>query len=127
MVASAVAVEMMANLLHHPQRAAAPSESPDASDVPSALGPLPHSVRGSLYGFTQMSITGKAFSQCTAYSACVVNAYKERGHDFVLDAINSPTFLEDLTGLTDLHKMTDLVIDDWDDDEDDEDAEGDDF
>ena len=118
MVASAVAVEMMSNILHHPQGALAPSETSEAmhaAESPSPLGPLPHSIRGSLNGFTQMSITGQAFSQCTACSRCVVDAYTERGHDLVIDAINNPKFLEDLTGLTALHQMAELAVEGWDD------------
>ena len=126
MVASAVAVEMMSNILHHPRGARAPSEA-GAESSPSPLGPLPHSIRGSLNGFTQMSITGQAFSQCTACSACVVDAYAERGNELVVDAINDPKYLEDLTGLTALHQMADLAVEGWDDDDDEGGSDVDDF
>lgn len=41
--------------------------------------------------------------------------------EFVLQAINHPTYLEDLTGLTDLMKSASSFDVDWDKDEDDED------
>lgn len=36
----------------------------------------------------------------------VVSEYRNRGMDFILQAINHPTYLEDLTGLTELIKST---------------------
>lgn len=40
--------------------------------------------------------------------------------DFVLQAINHPTYLEDLTGLTDLMKSASSFDVDWDKDDDDD-------
>ncbi|KAF5947492.1 hypothetical protein HYC85_013449 [Camellia sinensis] len=51
----------------------------------------------------------------------VVSEYWERGMDFVLQAINHPTFLEDLTGRTELMKSASSFELDWDDEMDDND------
>ena len=40
--------------------------------------------------------------------------YEKRGIEFVLEAINHPTYLEDLTGLTDLMKSASSFQVDWD-------------
>ena len=64
-----------------------------------------------------MSICGQAFSQCTACSETVINAYEDRGKELILDAMNDPKYLEDLTGLTKLHQMTDIIVENWDDDD----------
>lgn len=44
----------------------------------------------------------------------VVSEYKNRGVEFVLQAINHPTYLEDLTGLTELMKSAYAFDLDWD-------------
>lgn len=47
----------------------------------------------------------------------VVSEYRKRGMDFILQAINYPTFLEDLTGLTELMKSVSSFTLDWDETE----------
>ena len=49
-----------------------------------------------------------------------MNEYKTRGFDFLLEAFNNPTYLEDLTGLSQLHAETEAATAEW------EAAEGDD-
>jgi ubiquitin-like modifier-activating enzyme ATG7 len=44
----------------------------------------------------------------------VVSEYQERGMEFILQAINHPTYLEDLTGLTELMKSVSSFQLDWD-------------
>lgn len=48
----------------------------------------------------------------------VVSEYRRRGMEFVLQAINQPTYLEDLTGLTELMKSANSFSLDWDEDDD---------
>lgn len=53
----------------------------------------------------------------------VVLEYQKRGLDFVLQAINHPMYLEDLTGLTELKNSAGSFNFDWDvETEDDEDG-----
>jgi hypothetical protein len=51
----------------------------------------------------------------------VLSEYRSRGLDFVMQVINEPTYLEDLTGLTELMKLADYSRVEWVDDVDDED------
>lgn len=45
----------------------------------------------------------------------IVSEYRARGIDFVLEAINQPTYLEDLTGLTELMNLAKHFNLDWED------------
>lgn len=42
--------------------------------------------------------------------------YRERGMEFVLEVLNRPNYLEDLTGLTELLSATQSMSLDWDED-----------
>ncbi|KAK9814486.1 hypothetical protein WJX72_006655 [[Myrmecia] bisecta] len=124
-IAGALAVELMTATLQHPAGAAAPPPAADplAGNVEALpLGAVPHMVRGQLGGFAQMCLTGQAFSQCTACSGTVVREYRARGWEFLLEALQDPKKLEDLTGLTELHSSAAAMCDDFD--ESDEDGEG---
>lgn len=108
-IASAIAVELLVGILHHPEGIYAEGELMNsgvdgASEQP--LGILPHQIRGSLSQFSQMTLVGRSSDSCTACSSMVVSEYRNRGMDFILQAINHPTYLEDLTGLTELIKST---------------------
>lgn len=51
----------------------------------------------------------------------VLSEYRRRGMDFVMQVINEPTYLEDLTGLTDLMKSAAYSQVEWIDEVDDDD------
>ena len=131
-IASSMAVELMVSLLHHPlkQKAAAPKQSSSSyspttnhdKDSTSALGIMPHQIRGSLVSYTMMTPTVPAFPYCTACATSTVEAYKADKLDLVYKACRSTdgTYLEDLSGLTAFRaeaadKLADM--DDWEDDE----------
>ena len=61
-VSGAMCVELLVQLTHHPLNAAAPG------DGESALGKLPHQIRGSLRNFNNLSLTGHAYDRCTGCS-----------------------------------------------------------
>lgn len=83
------------------------------------LGIIPHQIRGSMRHFNSRVLHACAFDRCIACSPCVVQAYQERGMEFLFHVFDSPTYLQDLTGLKQLFEdVEDLVIDDWSDDED---------
>lgn len=76
-IASAMAVEMMISLLHHPKGVKAPAPAAKTEFSPtltaedssgSALGVIPHQIRGSLVSYTMMTPTVPAFSHCTGKS-----------------------------------------------------------
>lgn len=116
-IASALAVELLVGILHHPQGIFADGEVANSSSSGSSeqpLGILPHQIRGSLSQFSQMTLVGHSSNNCTACSCTVVSEYQERGMEFILQAINHPTYLEDLTGLTELMKSVSSFQLDWD-------------
>lgn len=100
-IAASLAVELMVSLLQHPSRGLA-----GVSDE-TCLGAVPHSVRGFLSSFSQIMPATPAFSQCTACSPKVMNEYRTRKSAFLIDVFECATYLEDLTGLTELHKTLD--------------------
>ncbi|KAL6012098.1 hypothetical protein ACLOJK_002574 [Asimina triloba] len=107
-IASALAVELLVGILHHPDGIYAHGEIFNSrigtsSDRP--LGILPHQIRGFLSQFSQLTLL----------------EYRRRGMNFVLQAINQPSYLEDVTGLTELMKSANSFEVDWDNDDDDDD------
>jgi ubiquitin-like modifier-activating enzyme ATG7 len=117
-IAAALAVELAVGLLHHPLGLLAPAEQgaslTDNTEHP--LGIMPHQVRGFIAHYAQLVVTGHAFDKCTACSATVVKEYRERGMEFVLEVLNRPNYLEELTGLTELLSATQSMSLDWDED-----------
>ena len=98
-IASALAVELTASI----------DACMVAANGEGALGAPPHMIRGQLHDFNQFCLSGKRFSQCTACSPIVLKRYKKEGMEFVVQALKSPNFLEELTGLADLHKASDSI------------------
>ncbi|OVA09199.1 UBA/THIF-type NAD/FAD binding fold [Macleaya cordata] len=125
-IASAIAVELLVGILHHPDGMLAPGEiaTSHSGSSEQPLGILPHQIRGSLSQYSQMTLVGHSSNSCTACCSTVVSEYRRRGMDFVLQAINHPTYLEDLTGLTELMKSTSSFEVDWDDETDENDNDG---
>ncbi|XP_028175472.1 ubiquitin-like modifier-activating enzyme ATG7 [Ostrinia furnacalis] len=119
-IAGALAVEILVGLLQHPQRVEAPAlynvTGDDASDLPSetqgVLGHVPHSIRGFLHSYQTVVPTCAKFKQCIACSDVVLDKYKNEGTEFLLNVFNSGSYLEDVTGLSQLHlaaEMTDVL------------------
>ncbi|XP_010494743.1 PREDICTED: ubiquitin-like modifier-activating enzyme atg7 [Camelina sativa] len=126
-IAGALAVELLVGVLQHPLGINAKGDNSSLSNGgnndDSPLGILPHQIRGSVSQFSQITLLGQASNSCTACSETVISEYRERGNSFILEAINHPTYLEDLTGLTELKKAANSFNLDWeDDDTDDEDV-----
>lgn len=85
-IASALAVELLVALLHHPAGYHAPAEETGraesvslTSKTASPLGVVPHQMRGFLSHMQTLLLKGEAFPQCTACSDVVVKEYKSRG------------------------------------------------
>jgi len=121
--AAALAVELAISCLVHTLGPAAPAVSGTGGEgregTESVLGTVPHTIRGSLHNFTQLTPTGPAFSQCTACSPKVLDLFKHEGFELIRKVGDNPKHLEDITGLTELMSDTDLmdgVIDLADDD-----------
>jgi ubiquitin-like modifier-activating enzyme ATG7 len=127
-IASAMAVELMVALLHHPLEKGAPApvsgqrEFSPTDNSGGALGVMPHQIRGSLVSYTMMTPTVPAFPYCTACAPALVEAYQNDRMQLVHAVCESPdgSYLEDLSGLTAFRaeaaeKMEDM--EDWEDDE----------
>ncbi|KAJ2609738.1 Autophagy protein 7 [Coemansia sp. RSA 1365] len=145
-IASGIAVELLATTLQHPLGGLAPAPvGGDAADGGNegVFGLPAHQVRGYLTGFRQHAIVGQASSLCTACSPRVIEAYRQHGFDFLLRVFNNTlvaeeaphsaleveagaanvpanySYLETLTGLAELHRQTDRMLEDieWSEDE----------
>ena len=111
MLAASVAVELFVSVLVHPLGGRAPADTSSHDDhllaqATSPLGIVPHQIRGFLSRFHNMMPASAAFDRCTACSPKVVDGYTSGGFQFLLDVFNRPSFLEDLTGLSDLQAET---------------------
>jgi ubiquitin-like modifier-activating enzyme ATG7 len=120
-IASAIAVELMVSLLHHPLVQHAPADGPVPANEPVSrdLGILPHQIRGFLTHFQNLILHGRAFEHCTACSKPIIEAYKQNGDQFILDAINVANLLEKVSGLEKMKAQVDSTS--WDVEEDIED------
>ncbi|KAF9173583.1 Autophagy protein 7 [Mortierella sp. AD011] len=121
-IASAMAVEMMVSLLHHPDGVRAPAAKADgegdqedsAQDrIGSALGLLPHQIRGFLSRFKNLLISGQAYDRCTACSDAILEAYDQRGFEFLARVFQDAKHLEDVTGLTKMKEESEDLDMEW--------------
>ncbi|KAK5452831.1 Autophagy protein 7 [Exophiala xenobiotica] len=120
-IASALLVELLVSVLQHPHGPAAPaslSSSEDRGDHP--LGLIPHQIRGFLSTFTNMNIAGRAYDCCSACSPKVLDAYTSGGWDFVQKALNEKDYVEELSGLKEVHRLAELAAADIEFSEEDE-------
>ncbi|XP_048742795.2 ubiquitin-like modifier-activating enzyme ATG7 isoform X2 [Ostrea edulis] len=110
-MAAALAVELLVSILQHPQLGEAPADS-SANDehlnkeFGCSLGLIPHQIRCFMSRFQQILPACRAFDKCTACSKTVIQQYREDGFTFLRRAFNEPSYLEDLTGLTQMHQET---------------------
>jgi len=139
-IAASMATELMVAMFHHPLGHCAPApeqrrdnnsgayapvdDGKDASS--SALGKLPHQIRGTVVTYTMMTPTIPAFPSCTACSNCVVKEYQKERFEFVKAVCcdEDGSYLEKVSGLDKFReeaaKMMEECLDDWDDDDDDD-------
>ena len=89
-IASALAVEMMVSIVHNKDHNCAKTSGKDY---------IPHQLRGYLNTWKIEEGEGKCFSKCIACSDKIKEAYKERGTDMVIEAINNPKSLERIVGI----------------------------
>jgi len=116
-----LAVELLISVLQHPRLHYAPGEvAKDIADATSTpLGSVPHQLRGFLTHFATLPLIGHAYPKCTACSAIILEEFNKRGIEFLLEAFNNPSYLENLTGLAQMSKENvdiEWVGDDGEDD-----------
>ncbi|KAH8556407.1 hypothetical protein BGW37DRAFT_536498 [Umbelopsis sp. PMI_123] len=122
-IASAIAVELMVSVLHHKLGSYAPADTEVQDKEPSSelspLGILPHQIRGFLGHFNNMLIAGKAYDRCTACSETIIQNYEQDGFEFLKKAFNDPQYLEEVTGLAQMKRESEDMLnnDDWIDDD----------
>nr|QDA69641.1 ubiquitin-like modifier-activating protein ATG7 [Crassostrea gigas] len=110
-MASALAVELLVSVLQHPELGKAPADTSASDehlskDFVCPLGLVPHQIRCFVSRFQQVLPACKAFDKCTACSKTVIEQFRRDGFDFLRRAFNDPSYLEDLTGLTQMHQET---------------------
>jgi ubiquitin-like modifier-activating enzyme ATG7 len=126
-MAGSLAVELMVSTLQHPKGSLAPAltcqnlspeqEESIFGEVESLLGSfVPHSIRGSLHTLTQFLPTTQAFDHCTACSPKILEAFAEKGFEFIREIANTngSEYLEKIAGLQNLMaevNMDDIVTD----------------
>jgi ubiquitin-like modifier-activating enzyme ATG7 len=107
LIASGLAVELMVSILQHPDKGNAAAEisvQQQQQQPDSPLGVVPHSIRGFLHRHQQVLPATEAFHNCTACSPLVLQRYSQSGYSFLLEVFNNPDCLEQVSGLSDLHK-----------------------
>lgn len=72
----------------------------------SALGIIPHSIRGFLHSFEQITPATEKYVNCVACSKTILSEYRERGMDFLMNVFNNSKHLEDVALLTKLFQET---------------------
>ncbi|CAA9997686.1 unnamed protein product [Nesidiocoris tenuis] len=102
-MAAAIAVELLVSILQHSDRGAC------KADDETLLGTVPHSVRGFLFQFSHVLPSTPAFSQCIACSPKVIDQYENNRDEFLEKVFNSAIYLEELTGLAELHKASQIA------------------
>lgn len=101
MMASSLAVELFVSILQSKDKQYSPHS---LESTASALGGLPHQIRGFLHSFELLKLSAKNFRYCSACSTKVIDEYNENGWEFVKKTLADPKYLEDLVGLTQIHE-----------------------
>ncbi|CAJ0601763.1 unnamed protein product [Cylicocyclus nassatus] len=118
MIASGTAVELLSSVLQHPDPLTAPANIGELDDSSSLLGATPHQIRGFLSRFSQMTPCVRRFEKCVACGDIVTGEYLARKAEFVKEVMNSPSYLEKLTGLDQLQASINDVHIEFSDDSD---------
>ncbi|CAJ0931328.1 unnamed protein product, partial [Mesorhabditis belari] len=111
MIASGLATELLAAVLQHENPVEAPAIMGDlsAEDCGGLLGHAPHQIRGFIHRFQQMTPCVRRFDRCIACGKAVKEAFEAEKWRFVRDVMNSPSRLEEITGLDQLQASVDQV------------------
>jgi ubiquitin-like modifier-activating enzyme ATG7 len=114
MLASATAVELLASVLQQPQKGLTPPSQQDNTEQ-GPLSTVPHQIRGFLGNFDTMKIWGPSYPSCSACSPNITKAWREQGWEFVKQALNTPDIINDISGLSEVQKRAEELLDDnWD-------------
>lgn len=98
-ISAAYAAELYISLLHHPEGHHARANEDHTKLETTDLGKLPHHLRGNLGDFETSIFYGRAFEQCVACSSFILDKYMLERDEFMLQVINDPSFIHQVTGL----------------------------
>jgi ubiquitin-like modifier-activating enzyme ATG7 len=108
-IASAIAVDLLAEIYQHPDRFCCPAyREPQrgGGDVGKCrLGVIPQQIRGSVFSHTMHHLCGERNPFCTACSDKLLDAYRAGGAGFLLRCINSPLYIEEVCGVKQLKEV----------------------
>lgn len=116
-VSSGLASELLVNLLHHPEREGCPASDSRDKLEETELGKVPHHIRGTMSDFNVNLYYGKCFDQCIACSEFVLDQYLKCREKFILEIINNPKYVHEVTNLKEMLEQADyqcVEIDDED-------------
>lgn len=99
MIASGCAVELLARIYQHKERAGA------EMNAPTILGPIMHQLRGFLASQETMKVGGPAFASCTGCGPAV-DLWKEARWEFVEKVLSIPEYLSEISGIAELQRQT---------------------
>ncbi|KAK9478620.1 hypothetical protein V1514DRAFT_306584 [Lipomyces japonicus] len=123
LIASGLVAELFVSIVQHPlgPAAAAPNSInsgsvQDNNDFVHPLGTIPHQLRGFLHDFSQMKIRGEPYEFCSACSDPILREWRENGWEFVKNALNIPKYVDEISGLLEVRRTADEIIEgeDWD-------------
>ncbi|CAI2349966.1 unnamed protein product [Caenorhabditis sp. 36 PRJEB53466] len=118
MIASGMAVELLSSILQYPNPLEAPANHGESDDSTTVLGAVPHQIRGFVGRFQQMTPCVRRFDRCVACGEAISREFDQNGWKFVRDVMNSPSRLEQVTGLDELQNSVETVDIEFDDDTD---------
>ncbi|CAD8092781.1 unnamed protein product [Paramecium sonneborni] len=119
-LASAYSSELFVSLVHSPLLDGTPASDNPEQLQQTDLGILPHFLRGQLSDFDIRLFYGRAFKNCVACSQQILDAMEKNPQSFLLETLNRPDVLQDISGITEeltlnkqeIHEIQDIDGDD---------------
>ncbi|CCW64512.1 unnamed protein product [Phytomonas sp. EM1] len=114
-IASAIAVELLAQIYQHPSRFRCPAyrgeHNGEATQGICCLGAIPQQIRGDVYRYGVSFYCAERSPYCTACSEPILLAYQNLGVDFLFRCINDPSIIEEISGVKALREQcsTELI------------------
>lgn len=109
LMAASQAVELLVSLLQ--------PKNDDEGNT-NILGDIPHQIRGFLNNFSTLKLSTPAYTHCSACCPEIVSSCRELGWDFVKAALDDHTYIERLSGLTNVQQEAERVTGEWADEDD---------
>lgn len=108
LLAASQAVELLISMLQ-------PKDAVDQNR--SILGDIPHQIRGFLNNFSTLKLSTPAYAHCSACCPEIIDSCQELGWDFVRAALNDHTYIEQISGLTQVQQDAEKATQEWEEDD----------